>query len=143
MKFIFQAKSVTRTLAIMAVDAILVLTLCAVTFNANATPDLKLLKEKHDRLASDIPRLNDNLKCKKDTDCDSLEYGAKPCGGPREYLIFSKKSPKASALKRKVAEFSALEKQINTIEQSMGDCMVTMPPLVHCKKKKCTQTGTP
>jgi hypothetical protein len=98
------------------------------------------LKEKRAQLKKEIAFLTSDkrdLACEADLDCDTIPLGSKSCGGPRQYLIISKKSDKASAVERKAAEFTALDKQINEIEQVASTCEVVMPPEVHCVQKLC------
>jgi hypothetical protein len=119
-------------------------TAVALTFlgtTSHSAPDLNKLKSKLDKLKIEITKLNDDLHCRKDTDCDFVELGAKPCGGPREHLIYSKKNPKASAVKRKAADYSALEKQINGLEQLVSECSALLPPDVKCMKKTCVNAA--
>jgi hypothetical protein len=58
--------------------------------------------------------------------CKYIGFGAKPCGGPWMYLVYSTARTDESKLQRLVGEFNALQKKINEEEQVGSDCSV--PP---------------
>lgn len=133
----------SRPLLLVLFSALLAALVTTTVSKSESAPDLGKLKAKRDQLSQEIAKLNadpHDLKCKKDTDCDFLELGSKPCGGPREYLAYSKRHGKLSALKRKVGELTSIEKQINALEQLMSDCMVQLPPGIKCVNKSCVKT---
>lgn len=133
-------------LLVIAAGATAVLTTAVQLTDAHSAPDLAKFKAKREKLKNEIAALNSDpkdLRCTADTDCDYVELGAKPCGGPRSYIVFSKKSEKASAVKRKAGEFTALDKKINEAEQMMSDCMAVLPPELRCSNSLCVDAAAP
>src|SRR5262245_39937735 len=62
--------------------------------------------------------------------CKHIAFGAKPCGGPWKYLVYSTARTDESRLKQLVSEYNALEKKINEEEGLNSDCSyVTEPEL--------------
>ena len=60
--------------------------------------------------------------------CKDIPFGAKPCGGPWMYLVYSTARTDESKLQRLVREFNALQKKINEEEQVGSDCSVPPEP---------------
>ena len=60
--------------------------------------------------------------------CKYIPFGAKPCGGPWMYLVYSTARTDESKLQRLVREFNALQKKINEEEQVGSDCSVPSEP---------------
>ena len=60
--------------------------------------------------------------------CRDIPFGAKPCGGPWMYLVYSTARTDESKLQRLVREFNALQKKINEEEQVGSDCSVPPEP---------------
>jgi hypothetical protein len=125
----------SKTVLLMAVVSSL-----AISLKAQAAPDVTELKTNETRLKSDIAKLNGNLSCKQDSDCAFLEVGAKACGGPRSYLIYSKANDKADILKRKANELTDNDKSLNKAQRTMSTCMALLPPEVRCVNLKCAST---
>jgi hypothetical protein len=72
-----------------------------------------------------IPRADRLAQCKH------IAFGAKPCGGPWRYLVYSTARTDETRLKKLVSDYNALEKQINVEEGLVSDCSyVTEPELV-------------
>ena len=63
--------------------------------------------------------------------CKYIAFGAKPCGGPWTYLVYSTTRTDESKLQRLVREYNALQKKINAEERLGSDCrLVPEPELV-------------
>lgn len=108
---------------------------------AHAAGDLAKLTSKREALNNDVMRLVQPLKCSADTDCAALEMGVKPCGGPWKYVIYSKKNSKVATLKKKLADYNALDQKINEQQQTMSDCMVSVKPSPKCVNKMCIDSA--
>lgn len=103
----------------------------------NKVLDKETIQSKRAKLKNEIEALNQDLTCESHSDCDVLEMGVKPCGGPWRHLTYSKKNTKASALKRKVSDYNGLDKSFNEASNIMSDCGVQLPPEVRCVEKAC------
>jgi hypothetical protein len=70
--------------------------------------------------------------------CKSIAFGSKPCGGPVRYLAYSTTKTNESRLKQLVNEFNGLEKKINEERKMISDCMLVTEPKVELVDKVCT-----
>jgi hypothetical protein len=70
--------------------------------------------------------------------CKSIAFGSKPCGGPVKYLAYSTTKTNESRLKQLVNEFNGLEKKINEERKMISDCMLVTEPKVELVDKVCT-----
>lgn len=68
------------------------------------------------------------LEAKDVSECKVVPYGAKACGGPRGFLVYSASSTDEKKLQSLTAEFSRLEAEKNKEEGSMSDCSITPEP---------------
>ncbi|HKY09176.1 MAG TPA: hypothetical protein VJQ55_13075 [Candidatus Binatia bacterium] len=70
--------------------------------------------------------------------CKSIPFGSKPCGGPARYLVYSTAKTNESRLTQLVHEFNALQKKINEERKLMSDCSFVTEPQVELVDKVCT-----
>lgn len=97
-----------------------------------------------DRLAalnSEIRALVGDATCGDIADCRFIAYGAKPCGGPWEYLIYCVSAVDSAKLDSLVALHFALEQKLNEKEGRISDCMAVGPPAVGLVGGKCSDTS--
>jgi hypothetical protein len=73
--------------------------------------------------------------------CKSIAFGAKPCGGPTRYLVYSTDKTDEARLKQLVNESNELTKKINQEKKLISDCMVVSEPKVELVGGMCTVTG--
>ncbi len=104
-----------------------------------AENNVTVLKETKQSLKKEITLLNNDLHCKKRSDCEALELGAKPCGGPMAYLTVSKKNKKHSEIKKKVAQYMDNDKTLNQLDPVLSTCDVTPLPKLECVKNSCKE----
>lgn len=123
--------------------AIAALATIGTTLTSSAARDPAKLKLQRDKLRREITALSSDRACTRDSDCATVELGSKSCGGPKEYLLYSKPNTKETLLKRRAAEYTAIDKRVNEIEQLMSDCMFVSPPGVKCVAKTCTDSNAP
>lgn len=114
--------------------------LLTIVFGCTSTTELG----KEDDLAElnnlkeEIELLVNSGVCSGNSDCDSIAFGSKACGGPKAYLAFSS-SINVELLQQKVANYNALETAFNQKWGIISDCAVVMPPTsVQCINGKCT-----
>jgi hypothetical protein len=78
------------------------------------------------------------FSCANSNGCGFIAFGEKPCGGPREYLIFPN-SVNLTLLQTMVAEYNELDKQNNIKKNLVSDCMFMQPPTnIGCVNGICT-----
>ena len=64
-------------------------------------------------------------------DCRSAAIGAKPCGGPWAYIVYSASATDPVELAGRLAEYNALEAEMNALYGYFSDCSrPSMPVLV-------------
>ena len=101
---------------------------------ASASSDEQALKAVHGEIVSLIgaPR------CANLVHCRVLALGARPCGGPSEYLVYSSLTANREALEAKAYEYSFLEEEVNRSKTAVGSCEVLPPPRATCVDGRCT-----
>jgi hypothetical protein len=96
------------------------------------TPEI--LAEKKQEILNYIQ----SYSCSNATDCLSIAFGAKPCGGPREYLVYPN-TVDQTALETLVTEYYEMDHQYNIEIGAISDCMVVNPPnTINCVNGVCT-----
>lgn len=98
---------------------------------AEVKKELESLRNETRKLAEE------NLTCSKDSECDALAFGAKPCGGPWEYLPYSKTSEGADELLETATELRELERQYNEETGVQSDCSLAIRPDTECASGTC------
>jgi hypothetical protein len=81
-------------------------------------------------LAKDSP-------CASGCVCQTIAFGAKACGGPQRYLIYSTAATDTARLAREVARYNEAERKRNRDEGRMSDCMMVLRPQVRCISGQC------
>jgi hypothetical protein len=72
------------------------------------------------------------------TQCKLIPFGAKPCGGPARYLVYSTARTDEARLKQLVNEFNQLSKKINQENKLLSDCMYVTEPKIEFARGVCT-----
>ncbi len=75
--------------------------------------------------------------CSGDDDCRSIGTGAKPCGGPWHYLIYSASTVDEEYLQELVSNLAAFENYMNMKYGYMSTCDVPVPPPLECHEGIC------
>jgi hypothetical protein len=70
--------------------------------------------------------------------CRTIAYGAKPCGGPWSYLVYSTAETDSARLTELVTRYNAIEQALNEAEDRVSDCRAVMRPEVACRQGVCT-----
>jgi hypothetical protein len=79
-----------------------------------------------------------SFSCANATGCLYIAFGAKPCGGPREYLVYPNTVDQA-VLETMVNDYYEMDQQYNIESGAISDCMVVGPPnTVGCVNGICT-----
>ena len=72
-----------------------------------------------------------DASCDDVDSCASIAFGAKPCGGPWEYLVYCTDSVDEDALQKRVDEYFELNQKYNAENGIVSDCaMVEEPELL-------------
>jgi hypothetical protein len=79
-----------------------------------------------------------SFSCAEASGCNSIAFGAKPCGGPREYLVYPNTVNQAT-LENLVNEYYEMDNEYNLQTGAVSDCMVVSPPNnIDCVNGVCT-----
>ena len=78
-----------------------------------------------------------NPACTDSTECRCIGLGAKPCGGPWEYLIYSVSSVDTVALAEEVADYNDFNEVLNQRYGWVSDCSIARLPTLACRDGKC------
>jgi len=82
-------------------------------------------------------------QCVTSADCDVLAVGARACGGPSGFFVYSVKSSNVENIRSLAQLTTQLEKQYNTENSVMSICSMAMPPSAVCDEtKKCVAGPT-
>ena len=96
------------------------------------TPEI--LAEKKQEILNYIQ----SFSCANATGCLSIAFGAKPCGGPREFLVYPN-TVDQTTLETLVEEYYEMDHQYNIETGAVSDCMVVGPPNnLDCVNGVCT-----
>ena len=70
-------------------------------------------------------------------DCRYLGLGAKPCGGPWEYVIYAASSTDSMALAERLTAYNAFEAEMNEHYGYASDCSVPNEPVLAYRDGRC------
>lgn len=97
---------------------------------------------KLDKIRSEILVIVGEATCAEQAECFYTGLGAKPCGGPWVYLIYSSVNTDTTELFLKVQEYNDWNIVINKRYEYVSDCSVPDPPKLVCISGKCVARGT-
>ncbi|MDF2159232.1 hypothetical protein [Algoriphagus sp. CAU 1675] len=80
-----------------------------------------------EELYAEIKSLAGSQTCSNSSDWDFVALGSKPCGGPWEYVAYSKKIDVPDFLE-KVRQYNLLQEEYNIKNKIYSDCMYVGPP---------------
>ncbi len=94
-----------------------------------------------DSLRTAVHRLVAEPVCESVQDCRAVAFGAKPCGGPWTYLVYSVRATDSTRLARAVARYNQREEELNREEGRMSDCAFVTEPELECRAGRCATGG--
>lgn len=111
----------------------LLLASCGPPHSFNATPWTDELESLLQEIVAEIGE----ARASTSESCRSIAFGAKPCGGPWRYLIYSVEDSDERRLQDLVARYNQLDQWRNLEEGVISDCSIEMPPHVVIGFGKC------
>ena len=69
--------------------------------------------------------------------CRAMPFGAKPCGGPWTYIVYSTEVADSTELEEIVARYNAVEAELNHRTGQTSDCAVVAPPRLTWDGSRC------
>lgn len=107
-----------------------------------AVPVSPVSKDKN--IQSDMAVLDKQMQaiigdaaCQRDTQCQSVGFGKKPCGGFHAYRIYSEYKTDVAAVQTYAAKYNTLSAQRNQEGGLMSNCMMLLKPALACHNKHC------
>ncbi|MEO8295264.1 MAG: hypothetical protein ABI613_07085 [Gemmatimonadota bacterium] len=88
-------------------------------------------------LGGEVTRMIGDAACGDVSQCRMIAYGAKACGGPKQYLVYSVAKTDSTALAALVARYNAMESALNNSEGRMSDCSMVAPPTLARVNGRC------
>jgi hypothetical protein len=102
------------------------------------TPEIKdIVVQEDGDLLTTIKANISSKTCNSNADCGALAVGHRACGGPNEYLPYSKLSSNEESLKSLAKKHQQQEKIKNKKEGRMSICQMLTEPQVACKSNQC------
>jgi hypothetical protein len=92
--------------------------------------------EAAERLRREIAQLIGEAPCSNLVNCRVIGLGARPCGGPEEYVAFSTWT-KREEIQTKVLEYNFLREEMLSGEPRAGACVVLPEPKAACVNRRC------
>ncbi len=104
----------------------------------NTPPTNQITEEQLNTKKQEILNYIGSFSCENASGCNSIAFGAKPCGGPREYLVYPN-TVNQSTLETMVNEYYEMDNLYNIETNAVSDCMVVDPPnTIDCINGVCT-----
>jgi hypothetical protein len=75
--------------------------------------------------------------CSSADQCRAAPVGERPCGGPRDYIVYCARTTNVAALNRKLAELRQVEIELNKKSGAVSTCEYRMPPQVGVSGGSC------
>ena len=106
---------------------------------ANRQVQAEGLEDQMKALYDEILMLIEDKSCNGGSTCKTIAIGAKACGGPVDYLVYSSTHVNEALLIKKLKEYKSLNIQYNKLNGIFSDCMFETPPSVECKDAQCVE----
>jgi len=86
---------------------------------------------------SHLLRLTQDKRCEVANDCKVLAIGHRSCGGPEQYLVYSKRYVDENLLKITNDRYSDLKKEQQVRIGMFSTCQILPEPTVTCQRNQC------
>ena len=97
---------------------------------------------KTEALWKKIQAANADTSCDSQSQCHTIGYGSKACGGPERYMAWSSKNGDGAALKALIEQHAAARRADDAREQMMSTCSLVSDPGASCRAGQCTINPT-
>jgi len=89
------------------------------------------------RLRNEITAAIGEARCRNLVNCRVVGLGARPCGGPEEYVAYSIWSTDREQISILVSEYNLLKEDLMHDSDQAGSCEVLQEPGVDCIRSQC------
>lgn len=93
-------------------------------------------REEAERLRREIAELIGEAPCNNLVNCRVLGLGARPCGGPEEYVAYST-WVKRDQIQTRALEYNFLREELVSREAVAGTCEMLPEPRAACVSGRC------
>jgi len=69
--------------------------------------------------------------------CAAIALGAKPCGGPSRYVVYSRQVSDEARLRMLAQRYTELEREWNAATDAISDCSLVVAPTVTLAGGQC------
>lgn len=95
------------------------------------------LKEQMANLDKETKVLIGLANCSSDSQCHSMGFGHKPCGGFYKYRIYSDENTNTDQLENKINQYNSLSREFNKKNNIISNCMLLIKPVLICHNNSC------
>ncbi len=99
--------------------------------------DVAALRQRLDSLNTAVEVAVGEARADDAAQCRAIGYGAKPCGGPWRFLVYSTASTDPAALERMVGEYNETQASLNELLGLASDCSAVLEPDVALENGRC------
>lgn len=92
---------------------------------------------KTEQLWKKIQAANADTSCDTQSQCHTIGFGSKACGGPERYMAWSSKNSDGAALKALIDQHAAARRADDEREQMMSTCSMVSDPGASCRAGQC------
>ena len=93
--------------------------------------------QKLAQMGKEIEEFAKDKACTNGDGCRTMPMGAKACGGPTNYVIYSLSKTDEKQLTEKVKKYTDFQKELNIKYNRSSDCLFLSPPTVDCLNGVC------
>ena len=98
-------------------------------------------RERLEEMEQEILDYVGNPVCEEESDCRYIGVGAKPCGGPWYYLVYSMGSVDSVGLADMVSVYNDYNDRLNREHGWNSDCSVPNEPELVCREERCVDAA--
>jgi hypothetical protein len=89
------------------------------------------------KVRAEIVKMIGNAPCANLVHCRVLALGARPCGGPDEYLAYSHILMEKDRLENMAADYTLIQEELQRAAGRVGVCTVLPAPRLACVDGRC------
>jgi hypothetical protein len=94
-------------------------------------------------LAQEINGLIGQARCEATSECRTLAFGHRPCGGPERYLAWSTRETDGARLQALATRHTEARAAEDRARGAVSTCIALLPPAVACQQSRCVLLQAP
>lgn len=91
---------------------------------------------------TELRQLGRVVECSSDQQCKTVAVGAKACGGPESFMVYSTANASPEQVQALAERYRKEREQENKLNGTVSDCRMLMDPGAQCRAGAC-QLGGP